>query len=145
MPLWFHHERDAWNYRPQLMTLNQPLHHWNVTLDYCSLSLTQDLCVSKTHACSLSQASSSSLHLTHGRALKKNQRGRAERSCLSIIRWDQYLCLSFAEAVCVSVWLCVCVVVAKTWLGFWCCWGTSVGVTVKIYGLVTRSYVLSWH
>lgn len=123
-------------YRPQLMTLNQPLRHWNLTLDYCSLSASQDLYDSITHTCSFSQAFSPSLLLPHGRELKRNQ---AESSCLSIIHWDQYLCLSFAEAD------CLCVVVAKTWLGFWCCWGTSMGVTVEIYGLVTWSYVLSRH
>lgn len=48
---------------------------------------------------------------------------------LSVILQDQYLCVISAEAGCLRA------VVAKTWLGFWCCWGTSMELQWKFMAL----------
>lgn len=111
MPLWFLHERDARNYRPQLMTLNQPLRHWNVTLDYCSLSLwlSRSLWLYNSRLFFFS-----GFHSLPPRPLWKRIKEKPSREFLFINNPLRSIFMSQLRRGS----LCLCVVVAKTWLGF---------------------------
>lgn len=115
IPVWFHNEGDVQNSRPQLMTLNWALHHENVTR--FSLLLSGVL----------------------PRAIKRRSKN-ARRALVY-----QFSKISIYVSPLQQPTVSACVVVAKRGLGFRCCRGTSRGVSVKIYGPVTRNYVLSRH
>ena len=144
IPVWFHREADSRNYKPQLMMLNQPLHHWNVTLHHLTPSLSLSLSLSLTFKISETPQLAPRLPLPLALAPLPSWERIKEKPSRETLFINNPVRSVFMCQLCRG-WLCLCVVVAKTWLGFWCCWGTSMGVTEEIYGLVTCSYVLSRH